>query len=58
MYEYDHLLRFQEHAVRGVRLIQTYLKDGEIAHRSVADSVEERELDEDGKEVFKVIKEL
>lgn len=42
----------------GVRLIQTYLKDGEIAHRSVADSVEERELDEDGKEVFKVIKEL
>ena len=42
----------------GVRLIHTYLKDGEIAHRSVADSVEERELDEDGKEVFKVIKEL
>ena len=42
----------------GVRLIQTYLKDGEIAHRSEADSVEERELDENGKEVFSLIKEL
>ena len=42
----------------GVRLIQTYLKDGELAHRSEADSVEERELDENGKEVFIIIKEL
>ena len=42
----------------GVRMIQTYLKDGEIAHRSEADSVEERELDENGNEVFSVIKEL
>ena len=42
----------------GVRLIQTYLKDGELAHRSEADSVEERELDENGKEVFSIIKEL
>ena len=42
----------------GVRLIQTYLKDGEIVHRSEADSVEERELDEKGKEVFSIIKDL
>lgn len=42
----------------GVRLIQTFLKDGEIAHRSDADSVEERELDANGKEVFKIVKEL
>ncbi len=42
----------------GVRLIQTYLNDGEIAHRSEADSVEERELDENGNELFSVIKEL
>lgn len=42
----------------GVRLIQTYLKDGEIAHRFEADSVEERELDENGREVFSVIKEI
>ena len=42
----------------GVRLIQTYLKDGEIAHRSEADSVEERELDENGNEVFCITKDL
>ena len=42
----------------GVRLVQTYMKDGEIVHRSEADSVEERELDENGKEVFSIIKEL
>lgn len=40
----------------GVRLIQTYLKNGNIAHRSEADSVEIRELDADGKEVFKEVK--
>lgn len=39
----------------GVRLIHTYLKNGNIAHRSEADSVEIRELDADGKEVFKDI---
>ena len=42
----------------GVRLIETYLKDGRMAHRSVADSVEERELDADGREVYKVVKEI
>jgi len=42
----------------GVRLIQTYIKNGEIAHRSEADSVEERELDEKGKEVYCEIKTL
>ena len=42
----------------GVRLIQTYLKNGSIAHRSKADSVEIRELDADGKEVFRDIIEL
>ena len=40
----------------GVRLIQTYLKNGNIAHRSEADSVEIRELDAGGKEVFKEVK--
>jgi hypothetical protein len=42
----------------GVRLIETYLKDGRMAHRSVADSVEERELDERGREVYKIVKEI
>lgn len=42
----------------GVRLIQTYLKDGEITHRSEADSVEERELDSNGEEVFRIVKDL
>ena len=42
----------------GVRLIQTYLKDGEITHRSEADSVEERELDLNGEEVFRIVKDL
>ena len=42
----------------GVRLIQTYLKDGRTVSRSKADSVEERELDANGKEVFKIIKTL
>lgn len=42
----------------GVRLIQTYLKNGSIAHRSKADSVEIRELDADGKEVFRDVIEL
>ncbi len=42
----------------GVRLIHTYLKNGSIAHRSEADSVEIRELDADGKEVFKDVMKL
>ena len=42
----------------GVRLIQTYLKEGEITHRSEADSVEERELDSNGEEVFRIVKDL
>lgn len=42
----------------GVRQIQTYLKNGNVAHRSEADSVEIRELDAGGKEVFKEIKAL
>ena len=42
----------------GVRLIQTYLKDGENVPRSKADSVEEVEMDENGKEVYRCIREL
>ena len=42
----------------GVRLIQTFLKDGENVRRSLADSVEEVEMDENGKEIFRAIKEL
>ena len=42
----------------GVRLIQTYLRNGEVAHRSEADSVEEIEMDENGKEVFRITRDI
>ena len=42
----------------GSRLIQKFMKDGEIAYRSEADSVEERELDKDGNEIFYIVRKL
>lgn len=42
----------------GVRLIRTYLKDGENVKRAEADTVEESELDEKGNVLFRVTKEL
>ena len=42
----------------GVRLIQTYLKDGENVPRSKADCVEEVEMDEGGKEVYRCTRDL
>ena len=42
----------------GVRLVQTYLKDGERVKRSQADSVEEQECTLDGKVVYRVVRKL
>ena len=42
----------------GVRLIRTYLKDGKNVPRSKADTVEEVEMDDNGKEVYRCTREL
>lgn len=42
----------------GVRLIRTYLKNGENVKRSEADIVEESELDENGNVLYRVTKDL
>ena len=42
----------------GIRLFQTFLKDGKNVRRSQADSVEEMEYAKDGKVVFRTIRKL